>query len=163
IPIAVLMGFWMKVWRPGKTIEASLGGVGLLLLALVGGRHVAESPSLAPYFTHSALMIAYALIAYGFIASVLPAWMLLFPPDSLSTFMKVGTILLLAFGILIVMPTLKMPALTKFVDGTGPLFAGKLFPFAFITVACGAISGFHALVASGTTPKMLVRESDARL
>src|SRR5262249_1804937 len=118
---------------------------------------------LAPYFTHSALMIAYALIAYGFIASVLPVWMLLCPRDYLSTFMKVGTILLLAFGILIVMPTLKMPALTKFVDGTGPLFAGKLFPFAFITVACGAISGFHALVASGTTPKMLVRESDARL
>ena len=163
IPIAILMGFWMKVWRPGKTIEASLGGVALLLLALVGGRYVAESPSLAPYFTHSGLTIAYGLIAYGFIASVLPVWMLLCPRDYLSTFMKIGTILLLAFGILLVMPTLKMPALTKFVDGTGPVFAGKLFPFAFITVACGAISGFHALVASGTTPKMLVRESDARL
>jgi carbon starvation protein len=163
IPIAILMGFWMKVWRPGKTIEASLGGVALLLLALVGGRYVAESPSLAPYFTHSGLTIAYGLIAYGFIASVLPVWMLLCPRDYLSTFMKIGTILLLALGILVVMPTLKMPAITKFVDGTGPVFAGKLFPFAFITVACGAISGFHALVASGTTPKMLVRESDARL
>ena len=163
IPIAVLMGFWMKVWQPGKTVEASLGGVALLLVALVGGRYVAESPALAPYFTHSGLAIAYGLIAYGFIASVLPVWMLLCPRDYLSTFMKIGTILLLAFGILIVMPALKMPALTRFVDGTGPVFAGKLFPFAFITIACGAISGFHALVASGTTPKMLVRESDARL
>ncbi len=163
IPIAILMGFWMKVWRPGKTIEASLCGVVLLLLALVGGRYVAESPSLAPLFTHSGLTIAYGLIGYGFIASVLPVWMLLCPRDYLSTFMKIGTILLLAVGILVVMPTLKMPALTKFVDGTGPVFAGKLFPFAFITIACGAISGFHALVASGTTPKMLVRESDARL
>ncbi|HEY8259293.1 MAG TPA: carbon starvation CstA family protein [Gemmatimonadales bacterium] len=163
IPIAVLMGFWMKVWRPGKTVEASLGGVALLLAALVGGRYVAESPSLAPLFTHSGLAIAYGLIAYGFIASVLPVWMLLCPRDYLSTFMKVGTILLLAIGILLVMPTLQMPAVTRFVDGTGPVFAGKLFPFAFITVACGAISGFHALVASGTTPKMLVREGDARL
>jgi carbon starvation protein len=163
IPIAVLMGFWMKVWRPGKTIEASLGGVALLLLALVGGRYVAESPTFAPYFTHSGLTIAYALIGYGFIASVLPVWMLLCPRDYLSTFMKIGTILLLALGIVLVMPVLQMPPLTRFVDGTGPVFAGKLFPFAFITVACGAISGFHALVASGTTPKMLVREGDARL
>ena len=162
IPIAVLMGFWMKAWRPGKTIEASLGGVALLLLALVGGRYVAASPAIAPYFTHSGLTIAYGMIAYGFIASVLPVWMLLCPRDYLSTFMKVGTILLLAFGILLVMPTLKMPAVTRFIDGTGPVFAGKLFPFAFITIACGAISGFHSLVASGTTPKMLVRESDAR-
>ncbi len=162
IPIAVLMGFWMKVWRPGKTVEASLGGVALLMLALVAGRHVAESPSIAPYFTWSGLTIAYAVIAYGFVASVLPVWMLLCPRDYLSTFMKVGTILLLALGILLVMPALQMPAFTRFVDGTGPVFAGKLFPFAFITIACGAISGFHALVASGTTPKMLVRESDAR-
>ncbi|MEO7985444.1 MAG: carbon starvation CstA family protein [Gemmatimonadales bacterium] len=162
IPIAVLMGFWMKVWRPGKTMEASVGGIVLLMLALVGGRHVAESAALAPYFTYSGLTIAYGMIAYGFIASVLPVWMLLCPRDYLSTFMKVGTILLLAFGILIVMPPLQMPALTRFVDGTGPIFAGKLFPFAFITIACGAISGFHALVASGTTPKMLERESDAR-
>jgi carbon starvation protein len=162
IPIAVLMGFWMKVWRPGRTLEASAAGVALLLLALVGGRHVAESPVLAPMFTWSGLTIAYAVIGYGFVASVLPVWMLLCPRDYLSTFMKIGTILLLAFGILLVLPPLRMPALTTFIDGTGPVFSGKLFPFAFITIACGAISGFHALVASGTTPKMLVRESDAR-
>ena len=163
IPIAVLMGFWMKVWRPGATIEASVVGVVLLLLALVGGRYVSASPTLAPLFTWSGPTIAYALICYGFVASVLPVWMLLCPRDYLSTFMKVGTILLLALGILLVMPPLRMPAVTRFVDGTGPIFAGKLFPFAFITIACGAISGFHALVASGTTPKMIARESDARL
>ena len=163
IPIAILMGFWMKVWRPGRTLEASAAGVALLLLALVGGRHVAESATLAPYFTYSGLTIAYGMIAYGFIASVLPVWMLLCPRDYLSTFMKVGTILLLALGIVLVLPPLKLPAITQFIDGTGPVFAGKLFPFAFITIACGAISGFHALVASGTTPKMLTRESDARL
>jgi len=163
IPIAFLMGFWMKVWRPGATLEASVVGVVLLLLALAGGRYVASSPTLAPLFTWSAPTIAYALIGYGFVASVLPVWMLLCPRDYLSTFMKVGTILLLAFGILLVLPPLKMPALTRFIDGTGPVFAGKLFPFAFITIACGAISGFHALVASGTTPKMIIRESDARL
>src|SRR4051794_34020394 len=163
IPIAVTMGFWMKVWRPGRTLEASLFGVGLLLLALVGGRYVAASPALGPYFTASGLTIAYGMIVYGFLASVLPVWMLLCPRDYLSTFMKIGTILLLALGILLAMPPLKLPALTRFVDGSGPVFAGKLFPFAFITIACGAISGFHALVASGTTPKMLIRESDARL
>jgi carbon starvation protein len=163
IPIAILMGFWMKIWRPGRTLEASAFGVVLLMAALVGGRYVAQSPILAPYFTHSGLSIAYGMIAYGFIASVLPVWMLLCPRDYLSTFMKIGTILLLALGILLVLPPLKLPAVTQFVDGTGPVFAGKLFPFAFITIACGAISGFHALVASGTTPKMLTRESDARL
>jgi carbon starvation protein len=163
IPIAFLMGFWMKVWRPGQTLEASVGGVALLLLALVGGRHVAQSATLAPWFTHSGLTIAYGMIAYGFVASVLPVWMLLCPRDYLSTFMKIGTILLLALGILLVLPPLRMPAITPFVDGTGPVFAGKVFPFAFITIACGAISGFHALVASGTTPKMLTREGDARL
>jgi carbon starvation protein len=163
LPIAVLMGFWMKVWRPGRTLEASAFGVLLLLAALVGGRYVAESAVLAPYFTYSGLTIAYGMIAYGFIASVLPVWMLLCPRDYLSTFMKIGTILLLAIGIVLVLPPLKLPAVTQFIDGTGPVFAGKLFPFAFITIACGAISGFHALVASGTTPKMLMRESDARL
>ena len=163
IPIAVLMGFWMKIWRPGRTLEASAVGVVLLLAALVGGRYVAQSPTLAPYFTYSGLTLAYGVIAYGFIASVLPVWMLLCPRDYLSTFMKIGTILLLALGILLVLPPLKLPAVTRFVDGTGPIFAGKLFPFAFITIACGAISGFHALVASGTTPKMLTREGDARL
>jgi carbon starvation protein len=163
IPIAILMGFWMKVWRPGRTLEASAVGVLLLMAALIGGRYVAQSSMLAPWFTHSGLSIAYGMIAYGFIASVLPVWMLLCPRDYLSTFMKIGTILLLALGILLVLPPLRLPALTQFVNGTGPVFAGKLFPFAFITIACGAISGFHALVASGTTPKMLTRESDARL
>ncbi|HET6797758.1 MAG TPA: carbon starvation CstA family protein [Gemmatimonadales bacterium] len=163
IPVAILMGFWMKVWRPGRTLEASVFGVALLLLALVGGRYVAQSPTLAPWFTYSGPTIAYGIIAYGFIASVLPVWMLLCPRDYLSTFMKIGTILLLALGIMLVLPPIKLPAVTRFVDGTGPVFAGKLFPFAFITIACGAISGFHALVSSGTTPKMLTRESDARL
>ncbi|MDF3053223.1 MAG: carbon starvation protein CstA [Geminicoccaceae bacterium] len=163
LPIAIIMGFWMKVWRPGRTLEASASGVALLLVALVGGRYVAESPAIAPYFTYSGLTIAYGMIAYGFVASVLPVWMLLCPRDYLSTFMKIGTILLLAIGIVLVLPPLKLPAVTQFVDGTGPVFAGKLFPFAFITIACGAISGFHALVASGTTPKMLTREGDARL
>ena len=163
IPIAVLMGFWMKAWRPGHTLEASAVGVVLLMASLGGGRFGAESPTLAPLFTWSAPTIAYAVIGYGFVASVLPVWMLLCPRDYLSTFMKIGTILLLALGILLVLPPLRMPAITRFVDGTGPVFAGKLFPFAFITIACGAISGFHALVASGTTPKMLTRESDARL
>ena len=163
IPIAVMMGFWMKVWRPGRTLEASAAGVTLMLMALVAGRWVAASPAVAPYFTWSATTIAYAIIGYGFVASVLPVWMLLCPRDYLSTFLKIGTILLLAVGILLVLPPLWLPPLTRFIDGTGPVFAGKLFPFAFITVACGAISGFHALVASGTTPKMLTRESDARL
>jgi carbon starvation protein len=163
IPIAVLMGYWMKVWRPGKTLEASVFGVTMLLLALVAGRYVAESATLAPIFTLTSIQIAGWMIAYGFLASVLPVWMLLCPRDYLSTFMKIGTILLLAIGILVVLPPLKLPALTRFIDGTGPVFAGKLFPFCFITIACGAISGFHALVASGTTPKMLRRESDARL
>jgi carbon starvation protein len=163
IPIALLMGYWMKVWRPGRTIEASAVGVALLMLALVAGRYVSTSPTLAPMFTWSGTTLAYTIIAYGFVASVLPVWMLLCPRDYLSTFMKIGTILLLAVGILLVLPPLRMPAVTSFIDGTGPIFAGKLFPFAFITIACGAISGFHSLVASGTTPKMIMRESDARL
>ena len=163
VPIALLMGYWMKVWRPGRTGEASLVGVVLLGLALVGGERVAASATLAPLFTWSAPALAFAMIGYGFVASVLPVWMLLCPRDYLSTFMKVGTIALLAAAILVVVPPLKLPALTRFVDGTGPVFAGKLFPFAFITIACGAISGFHALVASGTTPKMLRQEEDARL
>jgi carbon starvation protein len=163
IPIAVLMGFWMKVWRPGRTLEASGLGVVLLMAALVAGRWVAASPALAPLFTWSGPTLAYAVIGYGFVASVLPVWMLLCPRDYLSSFLKIGVILLLALAIVVVAPPLKLPALTPFIDGTGPVFAGKLFPFAFITIACGAISGFHALVASGTTPKMLRRESDARL
>jgi carbon starvation protein len=163
IPIAILMGFWMRVIRPGKTIEGSLIGVALLLLALVAGRWVGTSPTLAPIFTLSGSALAGWLMAYAFVASVLPVWMLLAPRDYLSTFMKIGTIVLLAIGILVVLPPLKLPALTRFVDGTGPVFAGKLFPFCFITIACGAISGFHALISSGTSPKMVRRESDARL
>jgi carbon starvation protein len=163
IPIAFLMGFWMRSWRPGHTGEASTVGVALLLLALIGGQQVAASPALSPLFTWAPVTLAFALVAYGFLASVLPVWMLLAPRDYLSTFMKIGTILLLAVTILIEMPQLRLPPLTQFIDGTGPVFAGKLFPFAFITIACGAISGFHALVASGTTPKMVRQETDARL
>jgi carbon starvation protein len=163
IPIAFLMGYWMRVWRPGRTGEATGIGILLLLLALVGGQQVAASATWAPWFTWTPVALALALIAYGFVASVLPVWMLLAPRDYLSTFMKIGTIVLLAVTILLERPDLKLPALTRFIDGTGPVFAGKLFPFCFITIACGAISGFHALVASGTTPKMVRVESDARL
>ena len=163
IPIALGMGVWMRVIRPGKTVEATVAGIALLVLALVGGRYVAQSATLAPLFTHGGIPIAWGLMLYGFVASVLPVWLLLAPRDYLSTFMKIGTVVLLAIGILIVMPPLRMPALTRFVDGSGPVFAGKLFPFAFITIACGAISGFHALVSSGTTPKMIRREADAPL
>jgi carbon starvation protein len=163
IPIAFLMGFWMKVWRPGRTMEASAIGVVLLMAALVGGRVVSQIPVLAHALTFPAVTLAYLLMGYGFVASVLPVWMLLLPRDYLSTFMKIGAVILLAAGILFMLPPLQMPAVTRFVDGTGPVFAGKLFPFAFITIACGAISGFHSLIASGTTPKMVRRESDARL
>jgi carbon starvation protein len=159
IPIALLMGWWMRAIRPGKTLEATVIGVGLLLLALAGGRWVAQHPTLGAFFTLKDTTLSYWLIAYGFVASVLPVWLLLAPRDYLSTFMKVGTVIALAIGILIVLPPIHMPAVTRFIDGTGPVFAGKLFPFAFITIACGAISGFHALVASGTTPKMVMRES----
>jgi carbon starvation protein len=163
IPIALGMGFWMKVVRPGKTLEATAAGILLLLLALVAGRWVAASPTLAPMFTLTATTISWGLMGYGFIASVLPVWMLLAPRDYLSTFVKLGTVVGLAFGIVLTLPMLKLPAVTQFVNGTGPVFAGSLFPFCFITIACGAVSGFHALVSSGTTPKMLDRETDARV
>jgi len=164
IPIALLMGWWMKRWRPGKVGEASVVGAVLLLLALVGGGSVASNPTLAAAFTHSGTAISWMMIAYGFIASVLPVWMLLCPRDYLSTFLKITTVLVLGLAILIILPPLRMPALTPFATaGEGPVFAGKLFPFAFITIACGAISGFHSLVASGTTPKMITRETDARM
>jgi carbon starvation protein len=163
VPIALLMGFWMKVWRPGRTLEATGLGIVLLMIALVGGRAVAAMPALAPLFSMSAERLAWIVMGYGFVASVLPVWMLLCPRDYLSTFLKIGAIALLAVGILLVLPPLRLPAVTRFVDGTGPIFAGKLFPFCFITIACGAISGFHALVSSGTTPKMLRREPDARV
>ncbi|HEV7587377.1 MAG TPA: carbon starvation CstA family protein [Longimicrobium sp.] len=162
VPIALLMGWWMHAFRPGRVGEASAIGVVLILLATVGGKWVAESPALAALFTVEGKTLVWLLMGYGFVASVLPVWVLLCPRDYLSTFLKIGTIVALAAGILVSLPEMHMPALTRFVDGTGPVFAGKLFPFAFITVACGAISGFHALVASGTTPKMLRREGDAR-
>jgi len=164
IPIALLMGWWMKRWRPGKVGEASIVGALLLLVALVAGGSVASHPGLAAAFTHSGTSITGMMIAYGFIASVLPVWMLLCPRDYLSTFLKIATVLVLGVAILIILPPLRMPALTPFATaGEGPVFAGKLFPFAFITIACGAISGFHSLVASGTTPKMITRETDARM
>jgi carbon starvation protein len=163
IPIAMLMGWWMKSFRPGKVLEASVIGVSLLFLALVGGSWVNASPTLAPMFTWTGTTLAWAIIVYGFAASVLPVWLLLSPRDYLSTYLKVGTVIVLGIAILLLMPPLRMPAITRFVDGSGPVFAGKLFPFAFITIACGAVSGFHALVASGTTPKMIMRESDARM
>jgi carbon starvation protein len=163
IPIALLMGWWMKQWRPGRVGEASVVGAVLLLVALVGGGYVASHPSVAGVFTHSGTSLTWMMIAYGFLASVLPVWMLLTPRDYLSTFLKITTIFVLALAIFIVLPQLKMPALTVFAQlGEGPVFAGKVFPFAFITIACGAISGFHSLIASGTTPKMIARESDAR-
>lgn len=162
IPIAIFMGIYMRYIRPGRVGEGSFIGVILLILALVGGQYVAESPTLAAMFTFKGETIALMLIGYGFIASVLPVWLLLAPRDYLSTFLKIGTILALAIGILIVAPDLQMPAVTKFIDGTGPVFAGNLFPFLFITIACGSVSGFHSLVASGTTPKMIERETHAR-
>ncbi len=163
IPIALLMGWWMKAIRPGKVLETSIIGAVLLLGGLVGGQWVSQNAAWASMFTWSGTQICWAIIVYGFIASVLPVWMLLAPRDYLSTFLKVGTLLVLAGAILILLPPLKMPAVTQFASGTGPVFAGKLFPFAFITIACGAISGFHALIASGTTPKMVMRETDSVL
>ena len=163
IPIAILMGCWMNNIRPGKVAEATVIGIVLLLAALVGGRWIGEHAVWGPAFTWSGTQIAWAVMVYGFIASVLPVWLLLTPRDYLSAFLKIGTILVLGAAIVLVMPPLKLPAVTQFIDGTGPVFAGKLFPFAFITIACGAVSGFHALVSSGTTPKMVCRENDARV
>ncbi len=163
IPIAMLMGLWMRNFRPGHVLEASAIGIILLLAALVGGRWVAHDPTWARWFTWSGTGLSWAIIAYGFFAAALPVWLLLSPRGYLSTFLKIGTIFALAVAILVVLPHTKLPALTQFVDGTGPVFSGKVFPFAFITIACGAISGFHALVASGTTPKMVTHESEARL
>lgn len=163
IPIAIFMGIYLRYIRPGKVLETSLIGFALLMLSLWGGQYVAHHPVLGPMFTLEGTTIAWLMIGYGFVASVLPVWLLLAPRDYLSTFLKIGTIVALAFGILIVMPDLQMPAFTKFIDGTGPVFAGNLFPFVFITIACGAISGFHSLVSSGTTPKMIARESHARM
>jgi carbon starvation protein len=163
IPIALLMGCYMRFIRPGRVGEASAFGVALLLLSIVLGRAVAESPTWAPLFTLSGVQLAWALIIYGAIAASLPVWLMLAPRDYLSTFLKIGTIVALAIGIYYVAPKLAMPATTRFLDGTGPVFSGKLFPFLFITIACGAVSGFHALISSGTTPKMVESESHMRL
>jgi carbon starvation protein len=162
IPIAMLLGIYLRWIRPGKVLEASAIGLVLLVLSVYAGQWVAARPALAEVFTLEGTTLAWWIMAYGFAASVLPVWLLLAPRDYLSAFVKIGVVIALALGIMISLPPLQMPALTQFVDGTGPIFAGKVFPFAFITIACGAISGFHALVASGTTPKMLENETDAR-
>jgi carbon starvation protein len=162
IPVAMLVGIYMTHVRPGRIVEASLIGAALILLAVVGGRYVEYLP-FGGYFSMDAPSLAVWIIGYGFFASVLPIWLLIAPRGYLSTFIKLGTIVALAIGIVALHPPALMPPLTRFIDGNGPVFGGKIFPFAFITVACGAISGFHSLIASGTTPKMLATESDARL
>ena len=158
IPIAIIMGIYGRFVRPGRIGEMSAIGLVLLIASLLYGRTVAETPALAHYFTFSGPALALLIMGYGFTASVLPVWFLLAPRDYLSTFLKVGTVALLAIGVLIAHPQLQMPAITKFIDGTGPVWAGSVFPFLFITIACGAVSGFHSLVSSGTTPKMIESE-----
>ena len=162
IPIALFMGLYSRFVRPGRIGEMSAIGAVLLLIALVYGKTVAETPALAAAFTFTGAQLALLIIGYGFVASVLPVWLLLAPRDYLSTFLKVGTIVLLAIGILVVRPDLEMPAVTKFIDGSGPVWAGSLFPFLFITIACGAVSGWHSLISSGTTPKMIENENQIR-
>jgi carbon starvation protein len=162
IPIAMFMGIYMRYIRPGRIGEISVIGVALLLGSIWLGGQIAADPVWAKAFTFTGLQITWMLIGYGFVAAVLPVWLILAPRDYLSTFLKIGTIVALAIGILITMPDLKMPALTQFIDGTGPVWKGGLFPFLFITIACGAVSGFHALIASGTTPKLLASEGHAR-
>jgi carbon starvation protein len=164
IPIAILMGIYLRFLRPGRVLEVSAIGVALLILAIFGGGWISESSAYADAWTFEANTIVFALIAYGFIASVLPVWVLLAPRDYLSTFMKIGTILLLAVGIALTLPPMQMPRVTEFAfNGEGPVFAGALFPFVFITIACGALSGFHSLIASGTTPKLIQKESQVRM
>jgi carbon starvation protein len=163
MPIALLMGVYLRRIRPGKVMEVSALGFVLVLAAIWGGQYVSQNAALARWFTFSAPTLAILIIVYGFAASALPVWLLLAPRDYLSTFVKLGTIALLGVGIVALHPTLHMPALTRFVDGTGPVFAGKIFPFAFITIACGAISGFHSLISSGTTPKLIARETETRM
>ncbi|VVE63525.1 carbon starvation protein A [Pandoraea captiosa] len=162
IPIALFMGVYTRFIRPGRIGEVSIIGFVMLMAAIYFGQSVHDSAALAPLFTFDGKQLTWMLIGYGFVASVLPVWLLLAPRDYLSTFLKIGTILALAIGILVVAPELKMPALTQFVDGSGPVWSGKLFPFLFITIACGAVSGFHALISSGTTPKLLDNEVNAR-
>ena len=163
IPIALLMGLYLRRIRPGKVLEVSVLGFILVLAAIWGGQWASQNPAMSQIFTLRAQTLAILIILYGFAASALPVWLLLAPRDYLSTFVKLGTIGLLGIGIVALRPTLHMPALTRFVDGTGPVFAGKVFPFAFITIACGAISGFHSLISSGTTPKLIARETETRM
>jgi carbon starvation protein len=163
IPIAVFIGIYMRYLRPGRVLEGSVLGVVLLLLSVGGGGWLDQQAGLRELFNHSGVPLAFAVIGYGLLAAILPVWLLLAPRDYLSTFMKLGTVILLAFAIVILQPDIRMPALTQFIDGTGPIFAGSLFPFVFITIACGAISGFHSLIASGTTPKLLENERDIRM
>lgn len=163
IPIAMIIGVYMRNIRPGRVLEASIIGVLLLLFSVFAGGWVDHNETLRVWFDHEGLPLAYTIIAYGFAAAVLPVWLLLAPRDYLSTYMKLGTVILLAVAIVILQPQIHMPAITQFVDGTGPIFGGKLFPFVFITIACGAISGFHSLIASGTTPKLLANERDIRM
>jgi len=158
IPIAIFIGFYMRFLRPGRVLEATGIGVVLLLFAVYIGGEIDKSESLRVYFDHGGLFLAWSIIIYGFAAAVLPVWMLLAPRDYLSTFVKLGTIIFLAIAIAILQPDIKMPAVTNFVDGSGPIFGGSVFPFVFITIACGAISGFHALISSGTTPKLIDNE-----
>ncbi|MBX5496856.1 MAG: carbon starvation protein A, partial [Bryobacteraceae bacterium] len=158
MPIAIFMGLYLRYWRPGKVLECSVVGFLLVVASIFAGEWVAASPSLGPVFTMGGIALAVAIIIYGFFASALPVWLLLAPRDYLSTFVKLGVVLMLGVGILFVRPELQLPPLTRFVEGNGPIFAGKIFPFCFITIACGAISGFHALISSGTTPKMIARE-----
>jgi len=160
MPIAIFMGLYLRYLRPGKVLECSAIGFVLVLAAIFGGQAISTS-TYAPWFTYSGVALAIALIVYGFMASALPVWLLLAPRGYLSTFVKLGVVLLLGLGVFIVHPQLQMPAFTRFVDGTGPIFAGKIFPFCFITIACGAVSGFHSLISSGTTPKLMARERDA--
>ena len=162
IPIALLMGVYLRYLRPGRVLEASVLGFLLVVAAIFGGQWISQSTH-AGAFTFAGTTLAILIIVYGFAASALPVWLLLAPRDYLSTFVKLGTVAILALGIVLVRPTLQMPALTRFIDGSGPVFAGNLFPFAFITIACGAISGFHSLISSGTTPKMIARETQTRM
>jgi len=163
IPIALLMGVYLRRIRPGKVLESSMLGFGLVLLAIWGGQWASQTPSVGKYFTLTAPTLAILIILYGFAASAVPVWLLLAPRDYLSTFVKLGTIAMLALGIVALRPTLHMPSLTRFIDGSGPVFAGTVFPFAFVTIACGAISGFHSLISSGTTPKLISRETETRM